>query len=329
MTTMKKHHAVVLIKGDDLSLKAAAVRDLIHEYAAGEDLSLGLDDFSTDDYDLAAAVDAAQTPPMFTSKRIVVAREIGKFGGDQVESLLTYLAGPCPTTHLILVGGGGTTSRKVLDAVKKVGELIETGVPSGKARQQWLSTQLAEAPVTLDARASKLLADHLGDDLGRLDGILEILSAVHGEGARINADALEPFLGQAGSGAPWDLTDAIDRGDVPTALDQLHRTMNAGERHPLQVMATLQAHFTKMLRLDGAGARDETEAAAALGMTGSTFPAKKSLAQTRKLGGANIRKAISLLATADLDLRGNRDVAPPLVMELLVARLSRLASARR
>jgi DNA polymerase III subunit delta len=324
-----KSASVVLVKGDDASLLAAAVRDLIHAYAGDEDLSLGLDDFSDADYDLAAAVDAAQTPPMFTSRRIVVAREIGRFGKDDIEPLLTYLAGPCPTTSLILVGGGGVTSRKILDAVKKVGELIETGVPSGKARQAWLTAQLNDAPVRLDGRATQLLGDHLGDDLGRLSGILEVLAAVHGEGARISADALEPFLGQAGSGAPWDLTDAIDRGDVPTALDQLHRTMNAGERHALQVMASLQAHFGRMLRLDGSGARDENEAASHLAMTGSTFPAKKALAQTRKLGSANIRRAISLLATADLDLRGNRDMAAPLVMEMLVARLSRLAASTR
>ncbi len=324
-----KNVAVVLVKGDDPSLCSATVRDLIHTYAGEEDLSLGLDDFGPEEYDLAVAVDAAQTPPMFTSQRIVVARDIGQFAKDAIEPLLTYLAGPCPTTSLILVAGGGQTSRKILDAVKKVGELIETGVPSGKARQQWLTAQLASGSVKLDARATQLLADHLGDDLGRLSGILDILAAVHGEGARINAEGLEPFLGQAGSGAPWDLTDAIDRGDVATALGQLHRTMGAGERHALQVMASLQSHFTRMLRLDGAGARDESEAAAALGMTGSTFPAKKALAQTRKLGSNNIRRAINLLATADLDLRGTRDISPPLVMELLVARLARLGASRR
>ena len=320
---------VLLVRGDDPSLRSAEVRKQIHVAAGGDDLSLGLDDFATEDYDLAAAVDAAQTPPMFTTRRIVVAREIGRFSTDQVEPLLSYLTAPCPTTSLILVAGGGQISRKLLDAVKKTGDLIETGVPSGKARQAWLTERLGGGPVRLDARAINRLAEHLGDDLSRIDGILKVLAAVHGEGARISADELEPFLGSAGSGAPWDLTDAIDRGDITAALSQLGRNLGAGERHPLQVMASLQAHFGRMLRLDGSGARDENEAAAMLGMTGSTFPAKKALTQARKLGGENIRKAISLLAAADMDLRGVRDLPGETVMELLVARLTRLASARR
>ena len=213
--------------------------------------------------------------------------------------------------------------------MKKKGSVIDAGLPTGKGRQTWLAAKLADAPVRLDARAQQHLAEHLGDDLGRLNGILEVLAAVHGEGARLRTEDIEPFLGSAGSGAPWDLTDAIDRGDAAGALGQLHRMMGSGERHPLQIMASLQTHVGKMLRLDGAGARDETEAAAHLGITGSTFPAKKALVQSRKLGSAGVSRAVHILAEADLDLRGRRDLPGAVVLELAVARLARLSGARR
>lgn len=320
---------VILLRGDEPSLLADALRIHIHRVANGEDLSLGLDDFSSDDYELAAAVEAAQTPPMFTVRRVVVAREVGRFSAEEVDPLLAYLAAPSPTSTLILVAGGGTIGRKVMDAVRKVGEVIETAAPSGKARQGWLSERIAAASVRLDQRAVIRLGEHLGDDVGRLKGILEVLQAVYGEGTRIGVAELEPFLGDAGSGAPWDLTDAIDRGDVASSLQQLQRMMAAGERHPLQIMATLQTHFGRMLRLDGAGVRDDVEAAKVLGMSGSTFPAKKALTQARKLGSQNISRAMLLLADADLDLRGVRDLPGTTVMELLVARLARLGSAAR
>ena len=326
----RQEGAVLLVKGDDPVLRDGAVRELIHAAAEGEDLSLGLDDIGGggEDYDVAVAVDAAQTPPMFTTKRVVVVREVGRVNADGVEALLTYFAAPCPTSRLILVAGGGQTPRKVLDGVKRLGGVIETGVPGGKARQAWLEERLADAPVRLDRRAVQHLSDHLGDSLSRVDGILSVLSAVYGEGARIGVDELDPFLGEAGGGAPWDLTDAIDRGDTGAALDQLNRQLN-GDKHPLQVMSSLGAHFAKMLRLSGSGIRNENDAAAALGMTGSTFPAKKALAQANKLGGANVARGIELLAQADLDLRGRRDLPGDVVMEVLVARLTRLATAAR
>ena len=54
------------------------------------------------------------------------------------------------------------------------------------------------------------------------------------------------------------------------------------------------------------------------------FPARKALNQYRKLGGGGVQRAIDLLATADLDLRGARDLPDDVVMDVLVARLSRL-----
>lgn len=317
--------AVVLVRGEDLVLRDAAVRDLIRAAANGEDLSLGLDDFSAVELDLAVAVDAALTPPMFTTRRVVVVRDVGRFSTDQAEPLLGYLAAPNPTTCLILVAGGGVMARKLGEAIKRIGTVIESGAPTGKARIGWLNERLATAPVTLDGQAITRLAEHLGDDMGRLDGILAVLGAVHGEGSRIGVEQLEPFLGAAGSAAPWDLTDAIDRGDAAAALSQLGRQLGAGERHPLQVMGSLTSHFGRILRLEGADIRDENDAAKALGITGSTFPAKKALTQCRKLGHQNVVRAITLLAEADLDLRGRRDLPGDVVMEVLVARLARLA----
>jgi DNA polymerase III subunit delta len=320
--------AVVLVRGDDPVLRDTTVRELIHQAANGEDLSLALDEFGTsDDVDIAGAIDAAMTPPMFTSRRVVLVREVGRLDSAGAELLLDYLSGPSPTTTLILVSGGGTVPKKVMDVLKRLGAIVETGAPSGKARQGWIDERLASAPVRLDRHAAQRLSEHLGDGLARIDGILSVLAAVYGAGARVGVDELEPFLGGAGSGAPWDLTDAVDRGDAAAALDQLRRQMNAGERHALQVMASLTSHFGKMLRLSGANIRDENEAAKALGMTGSTFPAKKALTQAKKLGPQGIARGIHLLAEADLDLRGRRDVPGEIVMEVLIARLARLSAS--
>jgi DNA polymerase-3 subunit delta len=98
----------------------------------------------------------------------------------------------------------------------------------------------------------------------------------------------------------------------------------AGGRHPLQVMAVLHNHYVRLARLDGVDARSETEAAEALGIKPG-FPARKAMQQYRRLGGSGVQRAIDLLATADLDLRGAKELPDDVVMDVLVARLSRLA----
>ena len=80
-----------------------------------------------------------------------------------------------------------------------------------------------------------------------------------------------------------------------------------------------------MLRLDGAEVTGEKEAAELLGLKGSTFPAKKALGQTRRLGHERVVRAIDLLAEADLDLRGGKAWPDHLVLEVLVARLATMS----
>jgi DNA polymerase-3 subunit delta len=98
-----------------------------------------------------------------------------------------------------------------------------------------------------------------------------------------------------------------------------------GDRHPFQVLSTLHTHYARMLRLDGSDVAGEREAADLLGMKGSTFPAKKALGQTRRLGHDRVVRSIDLLAQADLDLRGGKLWPDHLVLEVLVARLASLA----
>jgi DNA polymerase-3 subunit delta len=163
----------------------------------------------------------------------------------------------------------------------------------------------------------------LGEDLSRVDGIASTLASTYGTGVQIGVEEVDPFLGDAGGVTPWALTDAVDQGHTTEALTLLHRMMHAGARHPLQVMATLHTHYARIARLDGVDARTEADAAAATGLKPG-FPARKALDNYRRLGGDGVSRAVSLLAKADIDLRGGSDLENELVMELLVARLSRL-----
>ncbi len=319
---------VYLVKGEDPTLRSQAVSKLVHELVGDADLSLMVEEFGPDGDagDTASAADAAQTPPFLAERRVIVVRDVTTYSSDALQPLLDYLSDPLPTTSMVLVTADkGRLSTKLSAMVKQVGHILTTDVPQqSKGRSAWLSEQLHRSPVKLDGPATALIDAHLGDDLGRLSSLLATLVACFGEGARLGGNDIAPFLGEAGNVPPWELTDAIDRGDTPGALNALSRMMGAGERHPLQMMAVLHGHYAKMLRLDGANVVDEAAAADVLGMKGSTFPAKKALTQTRRLGHGGVVEAIRLLSEADLDLRGVKGWPEELVMEVLVARLSRL-----
>ncbi len=313
------------MKGDDPALLSHAVSDLVSELVDGRPIDLTLEEVA-EDADLTAVLDASQTPAFLTDRRVVVVREAGRFKADEIEPLIGYLADPMQSTSLVLVGGGGAFPQRLTKAVKEKGHVIDASVPAGKGRGIWFTEQLKNGPVRLDRRAADLVDDSLGDDLGRLTGLLDALAAAYGEGATIDVDQLEPFLGAQGAATPWALTDAIDGGDTAEALVQLRRMLEGGQRHPLVVMATLSRHVTSLLRIDGSGVSSEAEAAALLSM--APFPAKKVMSQAKKLGSAKIARAVQLVGEADVDLRGARAWSSEMILEVLVARLSRLTPKR-
>ena len=322
--------AAHLITGDDESLVLSAIGDLVKQLVGAGDRTLMVDDFDGEEYELRVVVDSAQTPPFLTDKRVVVARGVGRFNADDVAPLVAYLDDPLPSTDLVLVAGGGRMAKALTDALKKAGAVTHDTSPPSRARERsgWFDEQIRAAGLKFDPQAVQLLTTWLGEDAGRVQGILDTLHATYGEGKTLRSADVAPFLGDAGGVPPWDLTDAIDRGDTTTSLQLLQRMMRAGERHPLQVMSILHGHYGKLLALDGAEARDEAAAAAAMGIKPG-FPARKALDQYRRMGGGAVQRAIALLAQADLDLRGAKDWPEELVMEVLVARLSRLSAPSR
>ncbi len=330
---------VVFIKGDDEALMAQAVRAAVDDLVGDGDRSLMVEEITEERFiepgepSLAPLVTAAQTPPFLTERRVVVGRNLALFSKTAtVLPLIELLASPPETTDLVLVWERASTTNRMPTVPKGLTEALRSAsaetvdaAPSGRGRKAMLDERLATAPVRLDGAAKAAIADRLGDDVGRLASILEALAATFGPDARLGADEVSPFLGEASDVPPWELTDAIDSGDIGLALEKLGRMVGGGDRHPLQIMATLQTHYQRVLKLDGARATDEKAAAAVLGMTGSTFPARKALTLTKKLGRQRVGRAIGLLAGADLDLRGGSALPADLVITVLVARLAQLS----
>jgi DNA polymerase III subunit delta len=321
-----------LINGEDGGLMAATVGDLVNELVGTAERSLVLEDFSGEELDVDAAAGACQTPPFLADRRVVVLREAGRFNLEQLQPLLSYLDEPLPTTKLVVTGGGGTLPAKFVNTFKSLPgtAVVNTDVTSREAHG-WVSDRIARSPVKLQAAAASTVEAHLGEDLSRLGALLSTLEAAYGSGATVGPEELGPYLGQPGSVPPWDLTDAIDRGETETALTVLHRLMEAGARHPLVILAILHRHFANILRAQSPAITSESEAAEALGIARgrSTYPARKALDAARRLGPRGSGDAIIALADAELALKGRLDWEPEVVLEVLVARLGRISRSAR
>jgi DNA polymerase III subunit delta len=332
---------VVLVKGDDPSLVGQAVHKAVSELVGAGDRSLMVEEVDETrhragdgDPELTALVNAAHTPPFLTERRVVVGRHLALFGRkESVAPLVSYLQDPLPTTDLVLVwekapqqqGNRPAVPKSLQDAVTALGGTIVDAAPAGRGRRALLEDKLDTGPVRLDRAARQVVIETLGDEVARAEPLLAALAATFGEGARLTATDVAPYVGAAADVPPWELTDAIDAGDIGAAIERLQRMLEGGGRHPLEILAVLHRHVGQAFALDGARVASEKDAAVVLGLTGSTFPARKALDRSRRLGGERLAEAVRLVARADLDVRGASGMDPTAVVEVLVARLARLS----
>jgi DNA polymerase-3 subunit delta len=337
--------SLYVVKAGDPVLRSRTVAALLDELLEGEDRTLVVEDFTVpskaragadedapppDDGSRAAVVtaiaNAAQSPPFMTSKRIVVVRDFEQLNAEEAGTVAAVLADPLETTVFVFVSGGGRGAKALLDALKAA-EIVG---PDSEKTADVLQSELERGEITLDGDAARAVTQRLGDDAGRAAALVDVLVAAFGPGARLGAADVEPYLGEAGAVPVFQLTNAIEEGQVAGALaivDRLLTVTSARQprpMHPLQILGMLQSRYRKLLCVDDPTIRNTADAHAALGGKGSTFPSKKILEASRALGSDGLRRAVDSLHRADIDLKGASAMPENAVLEVLVARLAAL-----
>lgn len=320
---------VYMITGEDDALVASELRELLDDLVGARDASLVVEELSSEsqgDLDVGALIDAYTTPPFLVDRRVVVVRDAGRLDQADAKRLLPIFDPPPPGAVLILASARGTIPASLRKLIGSIGGVVDVSTKKSGDKKSYIQEHLRSGPVRFNAAAQQLLIDHLGDDLGRLSGLLDTLAASYGTGVTVDDSMLRPFLGSKGSVPIFDLTDAIDAGKIDLALGIVNRMMGPGGVSGHEILASLDNHVVRIARLDGADLTSGDEAAAVLGI--HRFPAQKLLATARRLDPSAIRSAVALVADADLDLKGKSGLSEQMVIEILVARLARLTRTR-
>ena len=330
----------LVVVATDATLVYDALHQVVEQSLGSQDPSFALQDFTakdagslSDEAVIAGIMEALNTPPFLVERRVVVVRDAQHLSSAETDLLIGWMKNPTPDIYL-RVGVVGPKTNKL---VKAAGEVLAVGAASGRdGKSTFVRDAFALYNVNVDAATLQLVIGHFGDDLERVDALARTLQNIYGT-APLQRSHVEPYLGEVGNVPEWDLTDAIDAGNVAAAITIARRMLDSRGRAGLQIVNMVQRHYLRAARLEGLDL-DADGAAAFLGI--SKFPAGKSATLAKRLGPDRLADAIAMVAQADLDLKGavsyggknlenDQDVTELTVIEVLVARLARLNAARR
>ncbi len=93
----------------------------------------------------------------------------------------------------------------------------------------WVADRCRERGVKIDRRAAEVLAGRIGANSGQLQGEIQKLATAAGEGATVTEQLVRDLVPVTRAGGIFDLSDAINRRNLPLCLDTLSQLLRQGE----------------------------------------------------------------------------------------------------
>ncbi|MES2588371.1 MAG: DNA polymerase III subunit delta [Bacteroidota bacterium] len=257
------------------------------------------------DVDVASLISEAKGYPMMAERRFVLIREAQEIKQKDFEFIENYLNNVNPTTVFVLAYKYKKydSRTKFFKEISKVGEVFLSEKVKEYQLTNWIDAYLKSIDYLITPKASKLLADFLGNDLSRIVNELDKLSILIQKGTTINEIHIEENIGISKDFNVFELVNAIQTRDVPKAFLIVNHFEHNPKSGPLVVViANLFGFYIKLMRTHFRGNKSDGELAGELKVP--PFFIKDFTLACKLYNPTKIANNVSILAEYDLKSKG-------------------------
>lgn len=278
-----------------------------HHILTESEASFNLTIFYGKDADWVDVLNACKRYPMFAEKQVVIIKEAQHFKDfDKFES---YFENPLNSTILVV----GYKDKKI-DTRTKFGKLIKSKSEYFTTKKlyenqlpDWIKNMVQYQGLSITPMALNLLADHVGNDLSRLETEVEKLAINLGARKNITEDDIENYIGVSKEFNVFELQDALAKKDVAKALRIIQYFEKNSKAGPIQlIIPTLYTFFSKVYCIYRETTNDEKIIATNLGI--NSFVIKNYMVAKRNYSFNATEKILLLLQHYNLRSLGINDV---------------------
>lgn len=314
---------IYLIHGDRKMIDDALKR-LKKRISAQFDLDFNFDQFSGSNADAKDIVQAANTLPFMSEKRLVIVKEADKLAAEDTSQIAKYAENPSETTCLVLVAESVNKASRLYKAIEKNGEVAEYKLKESPLA--WIKIQFAEKDKLVSDSLARYLLHMVGPDLLRLSVEIEKISLYHTGDRIIGPIEIEPVVTKSFENSVFDLAGSIGERDTAKAIEILRFLLQQKES-PLAILNLIARHFRLILRSKiwvEQGYDNKYLIEHLTGEEGKKLPyfvVAKYREQSYNFSLDELKKIFSRLLGADIALKSSSQ-SPEAVLEDLVIQLA-------
>lgn len=248
--------------------------------------------------------DACVRYPMMAERQVVILREAQTWRIDAFDKLEAYFKNATPTTVLVLLykhkkADGRKTWLK--DLAKKQVVFVSDKLKEDKL-PEWIQAYVKFHKRRIGPVESKLLADHLGSDLGKLTNEVEKLCIVTEPEGMITSALIERNVGISKDYNIFELQNAIGNRDHVKAQTIAHYLASDKEHKLFLTAAMLSSWFSKLAIIHANPGMGQADLAGALKVP--PFFLKDYTSAARHYPPVKLKEVQRLLREADLNSKG-------------------------
>lgn len=250
-------------------------------------------------------IDIARRFPMMGNYQLVIVKEAQSM--NNIEALETYLQAPLSSTILVVC-----YKYKKLDKRKSFYKSLNKSsdsilFASDRLRDyqipEWIEKTASVMGYSINPASSRVLAEYLGNDLGKIHNELDKLAINLEKGAVITEDEIEKHIGISKDFNVFELQNALGRKDALKAQRIVHHFEDNPKEHPLQMISVmLHTFFVKVYIYHHIKNLKPREIAAELGV--NPFFVKDFGQASKMYSPQKIKSIISQIKSLDLKSKG-------------------------
>ncbi|WP_224490558.1 DNA polymerase III subunit delta [Robertkochia flava] len=258
------------------------------------------------DVDMDEVISNAKRYPMMAERQVIVVREAQHLVRS-IDKLLPYAEQPQPTTVLVFAYKGKSLDKrkKIYKALQKNGVILDAKKLYDNQIPDWIRRVLKGGGYTIDPKASEMLVEFLGNDLGRIANELEKLKGIIPRTEVITPEHIETNIGISKDFNNFELKSAIAERDVMKAGRIIkYFSQNPGDHPVLLTVALLHSFFAQVLAYQGLPSHhDKNAVARAIGLKG-TYPLRDIGTAARNYPMKKVSNIIHVLREVDAKSKG-------------------------
>lgn len=257
------------------------------------------------DVTIEEVVSHAKRYPMMAERQVIIVKEAQELART-IDKLESYLLNPQTTTVLVFC-----FKYKTLDKRKKVSKLIaKHGVlyESKKLYENqvgdWIKRVLSGNGYQIEAKASAILVEFLGTDLGKINNELQKLISIIPKGVHITAEDIEKNIGFSKDFNNFELRAAIGTKNKAKAYHIIKHFSENPKENPIVVTTSMVfSFFIQVMQYHGLQDKSAKSVLKTLGL-GNAYFIKDYEVAAQNYPMRKVSQIIESIRTVDLKSKG-------------------------